>query len=110
MHEIACSLDAGEMRTRLAGMSALGRSSLLSAKSAGRRAELRFRPEADTADRLTAIVAAEAECCAFLAMDLRSEPDALRLTIEAPEGAEHVLEELVEAFRGGTETVARMDA
>jgi hypothetical protein len=105
---IACSLDADRLSKRLAGMSALGRSSLISAESTDRAANLRFRPGDDTAERLAAIVAAEAECCAFLAMDVRKEPNGLRLTIEAPDGAEPVLEEIVEAFRGGSEPVPQL--
>jgi hypothetical protein len=106
---LVCSLDAERLSNRLARMSALGRSSLISAEATERRAALRFRPEGATAERLAAIVAAEAECCAFLAMDVREEPNALRLTIEAPEGAEPVLQELVEAFRGGSQPVAHLD-
>ena len=106
---LACSLDADRLSKRLAGISALGRSSLISAESTDRTANLRFRPGEDTAERLAAIVAAEAECCAFLAMDVREEPNALRLTIEAPNGAEPVLEEIVKAFRGASEPAASLD-
>jgi hypothetical protein len=48
-----------------------------------------------------AVVAAEARCCAFLTMEVREEHDAVVLTIVAPEGAEPVLSELVDAFAGG---------
>jgi cytochrome c-type biogenesis protein len=97
---IACSLDAGDMTERYAEMSALGRASLIEAEQGVRHAVLRFRDGDRTADKLAAIVAAEAECCAFLSMDVRDEPDGLQLTIEAPEGAEPMLEEMVNAFRG----------
>src|SRR4051794_38166226 len=96
---IACSLTAAELPERLAEMSALGRSSLLTAETAGHQAVLRFRPGPDTGERLAAIVAAEAECCAFLTMELREEPDAIALTIEGSDGAQPVLDELVAAFR-----------
>jgi hypothetical protein len=111
MHELplVCSLDADRLSERLARMSALGRSSLISADATERGAKFWFRPEGATAERLAAIVAAEADCCAFLAIDVREEPNALRLTIEAPEGAEPVIEELVEAFRGGSEPLAQLD-
>jgi hypothetical protein len=46
-------------------------------------------------------VAAEASCCAFLAMGVADEADAVALTIEAPEDAEPVLAELVEGFTAG---------
>jgi hypothetical protein len=47
-----------------------------------------------------AIVAAESRCCAFVQMRVSDEPDAVVLEIDAPEGAELVLIELVDAFRG----------
>jgi hypothetical protein len=97
---IACSLSAAELPERLAEMTAVGRSSLLTAETASRHAVLRFRAGADTSERLAAIVAAERECCAFLAMELRDEPGAIALTIDAPESAQPVLDDLVAAFRG----------
>ena len=98
---IACSLSAAELPKRLAEIRAVGRSSLLSAESAGLRAVLRFAATPDTRAQLAAIVAAEQECCAFLAMDLRDEADSIALTIDAPADAQPVLDELVAAFRSG---------
>ncbi len=95
---IACSLNAAEMPGRLAEMAAIGQSGLLAVETKDARAVLRFRAGAQTRERLEAIVAAEAECCAFLSMELRHEPCAVVLIIEAPEGAEPVLDELVSAF------------
>jgi hypothetical protein len=85
-------------------MSAIGRASLLAAEINERSVVLRFRIGARNA--LAAIVAAEAQCCAFLSMQLDDEPDAVRLTIEAPPGAEPVLHDLAAAF-GGSEQAAR---
>ena len=48
--------------------------------------------------RLEAIVAAEAECCPFLDMDLREEDGALVLEIRAPQEAEPLVADLVSAF------------
>jgi hypothetical protein len=95
---MACSLSATELTQRLAEMSAIGRASLLAAEIDGSRAVLRFRPAA--AKQLAAIVAAEAECCAFLSMKVDDASDAVRLCIEAPRGAESVLHDLVAAFSG----------
>jgi cytochrome c-type biogenesis protein len=97
---IACTLTAAELPKRMAEMAAVGQASLIALQTGEHFAQLRFRREADTAERLAAIVAAESGCCGFLAMRLDDEPGALRLTIEAPEGAEPVLDELVEAFAG----------
>ena len=93
---IACSLSADELPERLDAMGAVGRTGLLAVERAGARAVLRFRPAAR--DEVAAIVAAEAECCAFLTMELREERGAVVLTIEAPADAEPVLADLISAF------------
>jgi hypothetical protein len=93
---IACSLGAEELPGRLAAMAAVGRTSLLAAERDGVRAVLRFRPAAR--EGLAAIVASEAECCAFLSMELQGVPDTVVLTVHAPTGAEPLLHEIVSAF------------
>jgi hypothetical protein len=95
---IACSLTAAELPERLAEIGAIGREGLLGADIDGAVALLRFRGGGDTRARLERIVAAEAQCCAFLAMGLRDDRDAIELRIEAPPGAEPVVRELVAAF------------
>jgi hypothetical protein len=96
---IACSLTAEELSPRLDEMAALGRAALIDARTEQTKAELRFAPDAGIRVRVEAIVAAEARCCAFLHMRVHGEPDAVVLEIDAPEGAELVLTELVDAFR-----------
>jgi hypothetical protein len=95
---IACSLSASDLTERLRAIGALGRDSLVAARRDGARAELRFAARAGVRDRVAAIVAAETECCAFLDMRVADEPDAVVLSIAAPDGAEPVLAELVDAF------------
>jgi hypothetical protein len=97
---IACSLSAAEQSSRLTEISAIGGAALLSVETTGRHATLRFRAGRPTRERLVAIVAAEAKCCAFLEMELREETEAIELIIDAPSGAESVLAELVDAFDG----------
>jgi hypothetical protein len=97
---ITCTLSPSEVPERLAEMSHLGRAALLDVDRSHARAILRFRAGATTRDRLEAIVAAEARCCAFLDMTVAEDRDALALTITAPAGAELVLDELVAAFVG----------
>jgi hypothetical protein len=96
---IACSLSASELPERLAEMADLGRAALIDAERSGTHATLRFRHGDDTRERLAAIVAAEARCCAFLDMTLH-DGDALVLTISGPADAGPVLDELVSAFAG----------
>jgi hypothetical protein len=97
---IACSLNATQLPKRLAEMSGLGRAALVDARTDSARAELRFAAGAGVRDRVEAVVAAESQCCAFLDMTITDEPDTIVLTIQAPEDAELVLAELVDAFRG----------
>ena len=99
---VACSLSATELPRRLAEMAALGRAALVSAVADPTRAELRFAADAGVRDRVSAIVAAESRCCAFLTMRVTDERDAVVLKIDAPEGADLVLAGLVDAFRGSS--------
>lgn len=101
---IACSLSATELVERLAELADVGRAALLDVRGTGTHAELRFAT--GVGDRVEAIRAAESQCCEFLAMTVVDEPGAVVLTIDAPDGAEVVVEQLVDAFRGAAQ-VAR---
>jgi hypothetical protein len=94
---LACSLDASALEGRLAEIQALGRDALIAAEPPG---ILRFRATPATRQRLEQIVAAEAECCPFLSLDLSEHKEELRLTVSAPEGADAVAAELLQAFAG----------
>lgn len=96
---IACSLSATELPARLALIAELGRDALLDARIDGSRARLRFAVGAGVRERVAAVVAAESHCCAFLTMHISEPPGDVVLTIDAPEDAEPVLAELVDAFR-----------
>ncbi len=97
---IACSLSATELPARLAAIAALGDGALLDARTDGTRARLRFAAGDGVPERVAAIAAEEARCCPFLSMRVGETPDEVVLTIAAPAGAEGVLAELVDAFRG----------
>ena len=99
---VACSLDALYMARRLEEMRALGRVALLSAEASGAQAVLRFGSGHETLARLQAIVAEEASCCPFLALELTDGPDHVMLRIHAPDGGEPVLREIVAAFDSGS--------
>ena len=96
---IACSLDADELRQRLAEISAIGGEALRHVQSSPGQAVLRFTADDETRVRLEAIVAAEARCCAFMDFQLVHEADATVMTISAPDGAELVLDDLVDALQ-----------
>jgi hypothetical protein len=97
---IACSLDAGRLQGRVAEIAAAGQA-LRDIQAGLHVAVLRFVADERSRERLTAIVAAESQCCAFMGFDLRDEIDEVVLTITAPEGAEPVLDDFVAAFSSG---------
>jgi hypothetical protein len=94
---VACSLSATDLPARIAEIGAVGREGLLGARVGQAGALLSFRP--DVRERLAAIVAAEAQCCAFLAMSLEDGAGVVELRIEAPPGGEPAMHDLVAAFR-----------
>src|SRR5262245_54737292 len=95
---IACSLDAGDLAARLAEIRAVGQSAPRTREPDGNRVRLGFERRDDVDARLRSIVDAEQECCAFLIMTLATRADAILLTIEAPQGAELVRDELADAL------------
>lgn len=97
---IACTLSADEFPKRLSEMAALGHAALIDARVDATHARLRFAQGPGIRDQVEAIVAAESHCCAFLEMRTSEAPGAVVLEIDAPEGAELVLTEIVDAFRG----------
>ncbi len=83
---IACTLGAGDFETRMRELTALGRRSLLSIeRSSAGPVVLSFQNDPATETELERIVAAEADCCAFLELMITTG-DALDLTIDGPEG------------------------
>jgi hypothetical protein len=82
---IACTLDAGEVATRLAWIAALNTASLLDCRRDDLRLELLYAP--DARDDVLKLVQSEQACCAFLTFEVREERRGLRVIIEAPEAA-----------------------
>src|SRR3954451_15225215 len=95
---IACSLGSDELPERLAELAAIGTDALLSVSPDG---ALRFRADPGIRARLETVIAAESRCCSFLSFDLRDQANELMLRIGAPEGAEPLAFDLVDAFAAG---------
>lgn len=95
---IACSLSAPQLPQRLAEMAALGRDALVERRLDRTRVRLWFAGGAEVADRVTRLVAAERECCAFLTLSITETAGEIVLTATAPLGAEAVLAEWAAAF------------
>lgn len=101
---IACSLVAGELQQRLAEIAEVGASSLLSRAMDGNSHLLRFRQDPATQQQLEGIIAAEAECCAFLDLSLRENKGELVMSIAAPEDAQALADGFADAFCGSRMT------
>jgi hypothetical protein len=96
---IACTLDVGDFRDRLAEIGALNRDALREHRREGLVLHLRYAAEA--ANRVREVVKREQACCGFLAFDLREERDELWLTITAPKEARAAAETLFDQFAAG---------
>jgi hypothetical protein len=94
---IACSLQGGSHRKRLAWIAELARDGLRSLQRRDLRLELNYAPE--VAARVREMVQKEQECCAFLDFELLENGDEVRLTITAPERA--VADTMFEQFVPG---------
>ena len=91
---IACTLRPAEYSDRAAQLAELADGALRSRTPIAGGERLTFAPGPGTEERLRAAVAAEASCCAFLRMDLRTEPEALVLDITGPAEAKPIIAEL----------------
>ena len=93
---IACTLTPGDLRERLGLIQALTAEALVGYDRHGLVLALRYAPEA--VERVRGMVASEQHCCAFLNFNVREEPDAVHVTITAPESARDAADELFEQF------------
>lgn len=102
---IACRLEPGDHRERLAWIAGIARDGLLGVSRNDLRLELRYAPQ--VADRVREMVRKEQSCCAFLDFQLVESDDGVRLTISAPERARDVADAMFEQFapssKSGTE-------
>ena len=79
---IACTLEAPELKSRLAEIGALAGRVLLGYARDGRTLHLRYAT--DAAVELERLVDRERRCCGFLRLDLHHASDAVHLAIAAP--------------------------
>lgn len=101
---ITCTLEARELRSRCAEISALADHALLHHEQEGRTLHLRYGLGA--AAQLKRLVAQERQCCAFLQIDMHRTPDAVHLDITAPAEAGQFVPLLYGHFVG---RAARLD-
>lgn len=94
--EIACALDAGDFKTRVADIRALSSRSLLRSERKPLSLHLTYGPEAlhDVED----LVAKESECCSFLNFEVTQDAAGVHLDIIAPVEALPAADELFAHF------------
>ena len=93
---IACTLTPSDLRERLGAIQTLTREALSGYARDGLTLTLRYAP--DAVERVRAMVSGEQRCCAFLAFEIREQPDAVHVTITAPESAHDAADELFSQF------------
>jgi hypothetical protein len=91
---IACTLRPDEYDPRVAELSAFAERALRSREPTERGERLTFDAGEEIERRLRAVIAAEAECCAFLTIELRRADDALVLDISGPDAARPIIAEM----------------
>jgi len=95
---IACTLSPIDYRARMLSIATLTREALRSVEHRGRTLELTYAPEAIA--RVRQLIAQERECCAFLTLELHERAYDVQLWVTVPEGAEHVVPELLMELTG----------
>lgn len=91
---ISCTLDAAALQRRLAHSSLVAAGALRSRRPIAGGTRLTFTDSPATRRTLADLLAAEAECCAFLTMQLTRSGGELRLDVTGPEAAQPIIEEL----------------
>jgi len=97
---IACSLGVEDFGPRLSSIRRLGEVAFLDLEARPDGAVLSFRNSEQVRAELSSIVDAEAACCSFLELSVRSNGERLILTISSPPEAMPVVRELTASFRG----------
>lgn len=93
---IACTLSGKDLRDRRASNADLAREGLLSHQRDDLALCLWYRP--DVVGRVRQMVEQEEACCAFLSFQVDEQPDAVTLTIRAPEEAREIADALFDQF------------
>ncbi len=99
---LACTLPPVELAERTAAFADLNAVALLRHHREELRLELSYA--VDACDRVRDLVRREQACCAFLAFDLRETPDAIELSIVAPDMPLSRVDDLLSPFLANTTT------
>jgi hypothetical protein len=93
---VACTLQADDLRERLAWIATLTREALHGFVRTDVTLTLRYDP--GSVRRVREMVRQEQACCAFLMFEMHELPDEVRLTIKAPEEARATADALFQPF------------
>ena len=88
--ELACSLSNDDLQGRMLAWRELGATAIDRTLEPG-RVTTTYPPDPAIAERLDALIAAEAECCAFLEFDVRRSADSLVVELRYPPEFEPML-------------------
>jgi hypothetical protein len=91
---IACTLSAADYAARAQDTGELAARALRSRHPISDGTRLVFNADAQTERDLRELIAAEAQCCAFLRMELTTEADTLILEVTGPADAQPIIAEL----------------
>ena len=98
---VACTLNAADLKERVASIQMLTRNALVSFEQKGLALRLRYKPEAAT--QVRAMVAGEQQCCAFLQFEVRGDENGIEVFVTAPESARDAAGELGSQFTRGAQ-------
>lgn len=91
---IACTLDLGDFKTRIAWIRDVNQRALQSHARDDLTLRLTYAP--DAADLARELVRRETSCCGFLRFDLHEAPDGVHVIVTAPEEARVAAETMFE--------------
>ena len=101
---IACTLTGARLQNRIDWIARIARDALRSHERDDLTLRLRYAP--DAVDSVRRMVREEQVCCAFLEFELQERPGELLVTINAPEAARDLADELFAHFSGGDPTLS----
>ena len=88
---IACTLSGDDAGSRVAEWSDLVDQHLLARDDVPHGVRLRFAAQPGLEDAVRALAVAEAQCCAFLTLDVAGDGDEVSLEITGPDDAQVVI-------------------
>jgi hypothetical protein len=92
---VACSLSPTDYQARKHQIAQIARRALRSREPLAGGARFTFAAGADIERELRDVIAAEADCCSFLRLELSNDGETVRLDVTGPDDAQPILAELL---------------